>query len=105
MAVEVDTAAEEADAFGAEAAALEERAPAEAGGDPASGADHPVPGDGVLPPPGQGPKRPAHGSGPSGDAEERRDLAVGGDAASRDLPDEVVDPIEEALAAPHRGGL
>ncbi len=100
MAIEVDTAAEEADAFGAEAAALEERALAEARGDPASGAHHPVPGDGALARPGQGPKRPAHGPGPPGDAEERRDLAVGGDAAPRDLLDEVVDAIEEALVTP-----
>ncbi len=104
MAIEVHTAAEEADAFGAKAAALDERAHAEAGGDPTSGGHHPVPGDGVLATQRQGPKRPAHGSGPSGDAEEGRDLSVGGDTASRDLSDEVVDPIEEALVAPHWGG-
>ena len=104
MAIEVDTPAEETHAFGAKAPALHEGPAAEAGGDPASGAHHPVPGDGVLAPPGQGPKRPAHGAGPPGDAQERRDLAVGGDAAPRDLLAELVDPIEEALGAPHWGG-
>jgi len=88
VAIEVDTAAEETNAFGTKAAALDERAPAEAGGDPPSGAHHPVPGDGALAGPGQGSKRPAYGPGPPGDAQERCDLTVGGDAAPRDLLDE-----------------
>jgi len=104
VAIEVDTAAEETNSFGTKAAALDERAPAEAGGDPPSGAHHPVPGDGALAGPGQGSKRPAYGPGPPGDAQERCDLTVGGDAAPRDLLDEVVDPIEEALVTPHWGG-
>ncbi len=104
MVIQVDAPAEETHAFGAKAPALHQGPATEAGGDPPSGAHHPVPGDGALAGPGQGSKRPAYGPGPPRDTQERCDLTVGGDAAPRDLLDQVVDPIEEALVTPHWGG-
>jgi hypothetical protein len=104
MAVHIHSVAFEVDAVSSQAAALLVGAAAAAQGDPPAGAHHPVPGDPAGSRTGEGAQGPAHGPGAPGDPQEGGDLAVGGDAALRDLLDLGPDSFKEAGGGVGVGG-
>jgi hypothetical protein len=96
VARHVDPAAAEHDSFGAQPAALAAGAVAGAHGDPPAGTHDAVPRDACGLFAGEHAQRPADGARPAREPGECRHQAVGCDAAARDRPHRVVDPLEEA---------
>src|SRR6266496_272525 len=96
---EVDPSPDETHAFRLQPLPLHERAGSTPERDAAARPHDAVPGHRVGGPAAQGPERPAHGARSPRDAQENRDLPVGGDTAPGDPPDRGVDAREERV--PH----
>src|SRR6266704_885914 len=99
---EVDPSPDETHAFRLQPLPLHERAGSTPERDAAARAHDALPGHAGGGPTAEGAQRPAHRPRPARDAQEERDLAVGGHPAPGDPPDSGVDAREKTVR--HRGG-
>jgi hypothetical protein len=104
MPRKVDAAEGEADALAPQPLALHDAGRAAVERDAPAATHHAVPGD-ARTAGADAAKRPAHGTRAARHADERRDLAVGRDAATRDAAHDGVDALEEPrVRVDHRPG-